>query len=645
MIYGPLSEVLLDGRYRVGEVVGAGGFGTVYAAVHIGLGGKVAVKVPRVDDLAPSSIPGAIATFLEEGRTLKRLRHPGLAAALDIALLPPDAEGLALPYLVLEWCEGPTLKEWRAARPGPMSARDAWALLRPVFDAIAYAHDEGVAHRDIKPANILVETTRDGVHRPRVIDFGIAKILGGEAGSSGATRTTSAERAFTPRYAAPEQLTGMRTGPRTDVYALALVLCETIRGAPVFATDDDARRAVVESDLPTPRKLGLDLGSWNEPLALALSARPADRPADARTIMQALDDALDGAPREPRTSHPATDASPRGPVDRSAPRRAADDDSVVPSSHTLRTLGAPRTTKAATTGSPRMVAMGSGAMLLLAALAAIALLPLGGQGALRGRAVSPPSSAPADAAPRASADTAPTASTAPEAAARRLGEPPPSELIERAAAGGMAGCTVASASPALVDLACSNGRVARLDHGPPVASGRVWNLMEREAKAQAASGGAVRHTIDGTIGLFVVGPEPIVDAVTSHVLDGLRHEPVRKPPLPPAPAVIPARLSEWKGPELATRIRALGGIVQEEMAVLNVTTVLYRLDGKDAFAVHEYIDPKKGDAFLEGARRPYSFAVDGEIAIRSTGDDELSKIPHLKRILGTTTASRIVEHP
>jgi eukaryotic-like serine/threonine-protein kinase len=249
----PLIGAIIDGRYRVDHVVGAGGFGKVYAAFHVGLGARVAIKVPRTDDLAPSVVPDTIAMFLEEGRTLKRLRHPNLAGALDVGLLPPDAQGTALPYLVIEWFEGPTLRDWLRENPQPLDRHEAWSLIRPVFEAIAYAHAEGIAHRDIKPANIILERKSDGRLVPRVIDLGIAKVLGNmDRSQPEATYTTSPRRAFTHKYAAPEQITGLRTGPWTDVYTLALLLLELLAGRAVFLSAQHARNAMVPAVSPTP---------------------------------------------------------------------------------------------------------------------------------------------------------------------------------------------------------------------------------------------------------------------------------------------------------------------------------------------------------------------------------------------------------
>jgi serine/threonine-protein kinase len=107
-----LSGSLIDGRYRVERAVASGGFGTVYAAFHIGLSAPVAVKVLDLSEkIGAERLAERVGAFLEEARTLKRLRHPNIVAALDVGLLPQDASGVRRPYIVVEWCGGPTLKK------------------------------------------------------------------------------------------------------------------------------------------------------------------------------------------------------------------------------------------------------------------------------------------------------------------------------------------------------------------------------------------------------------------------------------------------------------------------------------------------------------------------------------------------------
>nr|MBK7070349.1 serine/threonine protein kinase [Deltaproteobacteria bacterium] len=288
-----LVGVRLDGKYDVHSVVAEGGFGVVYRGTHRTLQKPIAIKVLKT----PPSLPDAsrkafIDKFVFEARTIARLEHPGIVRILDFGggLLPA---GGAAPWIVLEWIDGHTLDDALAARRhhGGQSPADALALLRPVFDALAVAHDEGVAHRDLKPANIMLARTRQGIE-PKLLDFGIAKSMSDdESAPSGATATRTELRAYTPAYAASEQIGSTRTGPWTDVHALALLLTEVLTDqAPIRGDDSTALTVDALSPLrPTPAKFGLDVGPWEPILARALALRPAERFQHAREFLQALD--------------------------------------------------------------------------------------------------------------------------------------------------------------------------------------------------------------------------------------------------------------------------------------------------------------------------------------------------------------------
>ncbi|CAN5636171.1 hypothetical protein BH09MYX1_BH09MYX1_30820 [soil metagenome] len=266
---------LIDGRYRLDRVAGQGAFGVVYEAHHIALDTRVAVKVMRGGDtsegLAPR--PDKVAQFLSEARTSSSLRHPAIVRVLDAGVV--DGK----PYFVMEWCDGPTLKSVIAER-GAMTVTAAWALLEPVFEAIAFAHAKGVVHRDIKPSNVV---TFEG--SARVIDFGIAKLIARDDTPGMGNTTTHGPSLFTPSYASPEQLAGARTGPWTDVYALALLFLEVVMGS---------------APGPTPRGFGDDVAPLEPVLARALAARPADRFPNAGELTTAVRQALEEPARRRR---------------------------------------------------------------------------------------------------------------------------------------------------------------------------------------------------------------------------------------------------------------------------------------------------------------------------------------------------------
>jgi serine/threonine protein kinase len=288
--------IRLDGKYDVHSVVAEGGFGVVYRATHRTLQKPVAIKVLKTPPSLPdSSRKEFIDKFVFEARTIARLEHPGIVRILDFGggLLP---SGGAAPWIVLEWIDGQPLDAVLDSRRGRggLAPTDALALLRPVFEALAVAHDEGVAHRDLKPANVMLARTRQGIE-PKLLDFGIAKEMANdEAFPSGATATRTVLRAFTLAYASPEQLGGTRTGPWTDVHALALLLVEALTDFPPLNGEDNTTLTIdaLSPVRPTPAKCGLDVGSWEPVIARALALRPTERFQNAREFLAALDSSL-----------------------------------------------------------------------------------------------------------------------------------------------------------------------------------------------------------------------------------------------------------------------------------------------------------------------------------------------------------------
>lgn len=278
-----LVGTLLERKYRVDEPIAEGGFGVVYKGRHLALDVPVAIKVlRRAPDADPDAWLDAVAQFQEEAKAIARLKHPAVVRVMDTG-------GTDLPWMALEWIEGETLQAHLAARRGKGRTRtEALALLRPVLEAIAEAHSIGISHRDLKPSNVMLGPTG-----ARVLDFGIAKLFSEEGRTtSGETTTHASVRAFSAVSAAPEQLAGTRTGPWTDVYALALLTTEVLCDRPPYPEDDAAGRYEVAFDpktRPTPKKLGVDAGPWEAVLERALAVRPSDRQADAGALLAELE--------------------------------------------------------------------------------------------------------------------------------------------------------------------------------------------------------------------------------------------------------------------------------------------------------------------------------------------------------------------
>ena len=303
-----LRGTILERKYRVDEAVAQGGFGVVYAGHHLGLDTPVAIKVlkPQPHD-APEEWPDRLAGFLAEGRTLARLRHPSIVAVLDAGTTHMDALGLHVPWMVLEWLDGETLAARLARRRGRggMAKDECLALMRPVLEAIAVAHEAGLVHRDLKASNVMLVPSGSERAIPRLLDFGIAKMMQpdeAEAVPTGETSTKSRISAFTTASAAPEQISGGRTGPWTDVFALGLLLTELLIDRPPIPTADPNEHyaALFGPVRPTPAKFGVDVGRWEPILAQALAVRGADRQKNGRALLEALDDgcgdAAEGSP-------------------------------------------------------------------------------------------------------------------------------------------------------------------------------------------------------------------------------------------------------------------------------------------------------------------------------------------------------------
>jgi len=303
-----LEGTVFDGRFRIEERIAEGGFAVVYKAWQVALDRRVALKVlktPRGHDEVKRA--EFREKFAAEAKTIARLRHPHIVDVYDFSVSTLPSGELA-PWMALEWLEGETLavhlgRRRRAGERGrdPLEAVD---LLRPVMLALAHAHGQGIVHRDVKPSNIMVTETAHGPAL-RVLDFGIAKIVVDDRSpNTGNTRTESSP-AFSPAYAAPEQVAFSRTGPWTDVHALGLVLSEVMTDEPPFSDPDPEAHLfeqVMSRRRPTPAGKGRDVGPFEPIIAKALNLSPRDRWRNAGELLAALEDAAEGRQASPATA-------------------------------------------------------------------------------------------------------------------------------------------------------------------------------------------------------------------------------------------------------------------------------------------------------------------------------------------------------
>ncbi len=307
-----LSGTTLDGRFTLDAFVARGGYGAVYRGTHLALRRTVAVKVLAVPEVYEGAARARfVEAFEAEALTVAGLHHPAIVRVHDVGVT--TVEGRAYPYTVLEWIEGATLDATlRSPEAGPRSPREVLALLRPVFEAIASAHEAGVVHRDLKPANVMVAPTLHGEVSTRVLDFGLAKAFAPEErGTNGNSFTGDEGASFSLSHAAPEQVGRLRTGPWTDVHALALLLVEVLVGQRAYRgeTSIDLYARITARERPTPRTFDVEVGPWEAVLDRALALMAKERHRDAAALLADLEANLDGAQRAWHASRAPTPPS------------------------------------------------------------------------------------------------------------------------------------------------------------------------------------------------------------------------------------------------------------------------------------------------------------------------------------------------
>lgn len=229
------------GQYRIARKIAEGGMGEVYEALRDDgeFSRRVAIKLVRIG-FARSEVA---RRFRRERQTLALLQHPNIAQLIDGGVTPDGT-----PFLVMEYVEGIRIDEY--CDHLRLSIHERLSLFRTVCSAVHYAHQRLVVHRDLKPGNILV--TSDGT--PKLLDFGIAKLLGDNAGDGELTRTGGV--LFTPDYASPEQLRGEPVTTASDIYSLGVLLYRLLTGHKphTFATDSlvQVARTVEEAEITRP---------------------------------------------------------------------------------------------------------------------------------------------------------------------------------------------------------------------------------------------------------------------------------------------------------------------------------------------------------------------------------------------------------
>ncbi|MAC28940.1 MAG: hypothetical protein CMN31_07730 [Sandaracinus sp.] len=281
----PLLGRVLEQRYRVEQLLGAGGVGVVYRAEHTGLRRPVALKVLRH---GYEDIETMLRRFEREAKVLSQLSHPNVVALTDYGVAEK------VPYLVMELLEGLTLEEL-LREEGPPPPEVAIEIVRSIVRGLAFAHQRGVLHRDLKPGNVFLQRLPDDPYHVKLLDFGLAKILVPlEGDEEEPTLTQSGMVVGTPAYMSPEQASGARVDARSDIYSAGVVLFELLAGKVPFESRrrTDLLRAHMMEPVPDPEALrpGLTLAPELQALLLrCLAKEPGERYRDGAALVEAFD--------------------------------------------------------------------------------------------------------------------------------------------------------------------------------------------------------------------------------------------------------------------------------------------------------------------------------------------------------------------
>lgn len=268
-----LPGAVIESKYRIESLIGRGNFGAVYRATHLKLKRQVAVKILRTS-VGTDRI--SFARFEQEGVSLSRLDHPNAVSVLDFS---SDENGVV--FLVMELLEGHTLDE-ELRQLGQIPPNRCFQILRPLCQVLAAAHKLGIIHRDIKPQNIFLHQTREGEEVVKMLDFGIAKLVGDTEIHQ--QLTLDGNSVGTPSYMAPERFLNEPYDGRSDVYSLGVTLYEMLAGRAPFQHSDGnffklIRMHVTEAPAPLSTFVANIPPEIDAVVAAALAKDPSDRPS------------------------------------------------------------------------------------------------------------------------------------------------------------------------------------------------------------------------------------------------------------------------------------------------------------------------------------------------------------------------------
>jgi serine/threonine-protein kinase len=366
------------GEYRVEAKLGQGGFGAVFKAAHPLIGKLVAIKVLSQRF---SVDPEMVSRFVAEARAVNQIRHHNIIDIFSFGTLDDGRH-----YYVMEYLDGEPLDR-RIARQGQLTLREALPILRAIGRALDAAHAKGIAHRDLKAENVFLASNPDGVF-PKLLDFGIAKLLAPEDGLKHKTRTGAP--LGTPHYMSPEQCHGRDVDHRTDLYAFGVLAYVMLTG--IYPLDGDDYMTILMRQLhdePPPassHRPDLPAGI-DRVIAWLMRKDPAARPASLGEAMKSLEHVASGeltaaapstsarlATSETPSSLPGLPGFPSGKRTPSAGPTALSETQTGDPPRSAAVTASPTGAPTRWTAPRRLLAVGAlGAAIVVAVLAVIAI--------------------------------------------------------------------------------------------------------------------------------------------------------------------------------------------------------------------------------------------------------------------------------
>ncbi len=277
----PLDAGVRVGEYEIEMVIGKGGFGTVYAAHHPVIGKRVAIKVLARRYAADEEI---VSRFVSEARAVNQIRHRNIIDIFSFGQLPDGRH-----YYIMEYLDGETLDRCLARR-GTLPLDEALPILRSLALALDAAHVKGIAHRDLKPENVFLASDPDGGVYPKLLDFGIAKLIAPE--DDVRHRTGTGVPIGTPYYMSPEQCRGRDVDHRTDIYSFGVMTYRVLTGVRAIEGEDYMellQKHVSEEPVPPSQVLAALPSCVDVAIAWMMKKDRTQRPATLAEGVRALD--------------------------------------------------------------------------------------------------------------------------------------------------------------------------------------------------------------------------------------------------------------------------------------------------------------------------------------------------------------------